>query len=83
MWFPHLSDCRHLNLRKIENFPIGIGDMFSSAKTRLARLMTSFRQNSQRKETLCQATGRVVRERIRPKPAKPIVDEIGRVLTEH
>ena len=85
-WFPPLPDYGHPNLRKIEKFPIGIGDMLSSAKTMLARLaarlMISFRQNSQRKESIYQTTGRLVRERIRPKPAKPIVDEISRVLTK-
>ena len=86
-WFLLLSDCRHLNLREIENFPIGIGEMSQSTKTRLARLasrlMTSFKQNSQRKETRYQATGRVVYDEFDQKPAKPIVDEIDRVLAEH
>ena len=54
-WCLILSYCRHLNLREIENFPIGIDEQSRSAETRLAglsaRLMTSFKQNSQRKET--------------------------------
>ena len=86
-WFLLLSNCRDLSLREIENFPIGIGDMPRSAKTRLARLaaklMTNFKQNSQRKETRYQATGRVVYDEFDQKPAKPIVDEIDRVLAEH
>ena len=86
-WFLLLSDCRHLNLREIENFPIGINEMSGSAKTRLARLatslMTSFKQNCQRKETRYQATGQVVYDEFDQKPAKTIVDDIDRVLAEH
>ena len=83
-WFLLLSDCRHLNLREIENFPIGLKEMSKDTKTRLAqvatRLMTSFKQNSQRKEARYQATGRVVYDEFDQKPSKPIVDEIDRVL---
>ena len=86
-WFLLLSDCRHLNLREIENFPIGLKEMSKDTKTRLAqvatRLMTSFKQNSQRKEARYQATGRVVYDEFDQKPSKPIVDEIDRVLAEH
>ena len=86
-WFLLLSDCRHLNLREIENFPIGLKEMSKDTKTRLAqvatRLMTSFNQNSQRKEARYQATGRVVYDEFDQKPSKPIVDEIDRVLAEH
>ena len=86
-WFLLLSDCRHLNLREIENFPIGLKGMSKDTKTRLAqiatRLMTSFKENSQRKETRYQATGRVVYDEFDQKPSKPIVDEIDRTLAEH
>jgi hypothetical protein len=86
-WFLLLSDCRHLNLREIENFPIGINQMSLSLKTRLGRLsaslMTNFKSNCQRKETRYQSTGRVVYDEFDQKPAKPIVDEIDRVLAEH
>ena len=86
-WCLILSYCRHLNLREIENFPIGIGEIPRSAKPRLARLatrlMTSFKQNSQRKETRYQATDRVVYDEFDEKPARPIVDEINRVLAKH
>ena len=47
------------------------------------RLMTSFKQNSQRKETRYQATDRVVYDEFDEKPARPIVDEINRVLAKH
>ncbi len=45
--------------------------------------MANFRQNSQRKETRYQATGWVVYDEFDQKPAKPIIDEIDRVLAEH
>ena len=47
-----MSDCRHLNLREIESFPIGLKEMSKDAKTGLtratARLIASFKENSQR-----------------------------------
>ena len=86
-WFLLLSDCRHLNLREIENFPIGLNEMSQGTKTRLTKLteklMSSFKQHSQRKETRYQATGRVVYDEFDQKPSKPIVDEIDRALAEH
>ena len=86
-WFLLLSDCRHLNLREIENFPIGLSEMSRDTKNHLeelaTRLMASFRQNSQRKETRYQATGRVVYDEFDQKPSKPIVDEIDRALAKH
>ena len=86
-WFLLLSDCRDLNLREIENFPVGLEQISKSTKTRLAkaatRLMVSFKQNSRRKETWYKATGRVVYDEFDQKPSKPIVDEIDRALAKH
>ena len=86
-WFQILSDCRHLNLREIESFPLGLEQMSKGMKDRLAelteRLMADFRCNSQRKETQYQTTGKVVYDEFNQKPSKPIVDEIDRVLAEH
>ena len=86
-WFLLLSDCRHLNLREIEGFPLGLERMKKSTKQRLARLtdelMESFKRYSHRKETRYQATGRVVYDEFNQKPSKPIVDKIDRVLAEH
>ena len=86
-WFLLLSDCRDLNLREIENFPVGLDRMSDSIKKRLVdlskRLMASFRQNSQRKETRYQTTGRVIYDEFNQKPSKPIVDVIDHVLAEH
>ena len=86
-WFQILSDCRHLNLREIESFPLGLEQMSKNMKDRLAelteRLMADFRRNSQRKETQYRTTGKVVYDEFNQKPSKPIVDEIDRVLAEH
>ena len=86
-WFLLLSDCRHLNLRDIESFPVGVGQMRKETKVQLARLTTelmeSFKRHSQRKETRYKATGKVVYDEFDQKPSKPIVDKIDRVLAEH
>ena len=86
-WFLLLSDCRHLNLREIENFPLGLARMKKSTKRQLAHLtdelMDSFSQHSHRKETHYQTTGRVVYDEFNQKPSKPIIDKIDRVLGEH
>ena len=86
-WFLILSDCRHLNLREIESFPLGLERMRKSTKQRLVRLtdelMESFKRHSQRKETHYQTTGQVVYDEFYQKPSKPIVDKIDRVLAEH
>ena len=54
-WFLLLSDSRHLNLREIHNFPVGLDRMSVDIKTQLAELtedlMESFRQHSRRRKT--------------------------------
>ncbi len=86
-WFLLLSDCRHLNLREILSFPLGLDEMRRATKERLAHLtdmlMVSFKQNSQRKETRYKTTGNVIYDEFRPKQSKPIIDEIDRVLAGH
>ena len=86
-WFVVLSDCRHLNLREIRNFPIGIDRMEEAIKHSLYRitadLMTDFRHHARRKETYYQTTGRVVYDEFYPRHSKPIIDKIDRVLAQH
>ena len=86
-WYLILSDCRHLNLREIESFPIGLDRMPKDVKMQLAnltkRLMTNFKQNKHRKVTEYKATGRVIYDEFDQKPSKPIVDEIDRSLANH
>jgi hypothetical protein len=86
-WFIVLSDCRHLNLREIEYFPLGLEDMSENAKRELAelsdKLMTDLKLHSKRKEAYYKTTGQVVYDEFYPKYSKPIIDEIDRVLAEH
>ena len=86
-WFLLLSDCRHLNFREIESFPLGLDRMKKAAKKQLAQLtdelMESFRHHSQRKVTRYQTTGKVIYDEFDQKPSKPIVDKIDRVLAKH
>ena len=86
-WFLILSDCRHLNLREIENFPLGLDRMCEDKKARLgmltSQLMENFNQHKTRKETLYKTTGKVIYDEFNQKPSKPIIDEIDRVLAEH
>ncbi len=86
-WFLILSDCRHLNLREIDNFPIGLDRMSDSVKQELSqlskRLMDDLKQHKQRKECQYKATGKVIYDEFYPKYSKPIIDEIDHVLAKH
>lgn len=86
-WFLILSDCRHLNMREIENFPLGLGKMPDALKSTLAaltdKLMADFNRHKNRKECQYKTTGKVVYDEYFPKHSKPIIDEIDRVLAPH
>ena len=86
-WFVVLSDCRHLNLREIRNFPIGIDRMEEAMKQSLyeitADLMMDFRHHARRRETHYQTTGRVVYDEFYPRHSKSIIDEIDQLLAQH
>jgi hypothetical protein len=77
-WFLILSDCRHLNMREIENFPLGIDRMPADVKARLVELtrdfMADLKRHKQRKECQYQATGKVVFDEFYTKYSKPIID---------
>ncbi|MBK8871711.1 MAG: Eco57I restriction-modification methylase domain-containing protein [Elusimicrobia bacterium] len=86
-WFVVLSDCRHLNLREIETFPIGLETMKRPDKVKLeklsAALMADLKKHKFRKESQYKATGKVVYDEFYPKHSKPIIDEIDTVLAGH
>jgi hypothetical protein len=86
-WFIIHSDGRHLNMREIEAFPIGLATMSSATKGYLEglvrRLMEDLRKNARRKEAHYKTTGRVAYDEFYPKLSKPIIDEIDRVLAQH
>lgn len=86
-WFIVLSDCRHLNLREIAGFPLGLERMATSSKQRLAalceELMIDLQRHARRKMCVYRATGRVVYDEFAPKHSKPLIDEIDRTLARH
>ena len=86
-WYVILSDCRHLNLREIEHFPIGVDEINGTIKQSLSEfsvdLMQDLKHYAQRKETNYKATGRVVYDEFYPRHSKPIIDKIDRVLAQH
>ena len=86
-WFVVLSDCRHLNLREINNFPIGVDRMEEAIKHSLygitADLIMDFRHHARRKETYYQTTGRVVYDEFYPRHSKSIIDKIDQLLAQH
>ena len=86
-WVLLLSDCRHLNLRELVSFPLGLESMEKTIKRPLAQLtdelMDSFKHHSRRKETRYKATGKVVYDEFDLKPSKPIIDKIDAVLAQH
>ena len=86
-WYVILSDCRHLNLREIRSFRIGIDEMEGKIKQSLSELSTDLmrdlRHHAQRKETNYKTTGRVVYDEFFPRHSKPIIDKIDHVLAEH
>ena len=63
-WFIILSDCRHLNLREIENYPVGLEKCPGETKQIFAELsktlMNDLQRHAQRKECMYKATGKVV-----------------------
>ncbi|MHB8597508.1 MAG: Eco57I restriction-modification methylase domain-containing protein [Ktedonobacteraceae bacterium] len=86
-WFIVLSDCRHLNMREIERFPLGLDTMCEEHKKALVeigqRLMEDYRLHAVRKETFYKTTGKVIYDEFYPKHSKPIIDAIDRVLARH
>ena len=86
-WYIVFSDCRHVNLREIRNFPIGIDNMVMSIKQNLSTivddLMADLKHHAHRKETYYKTTGRVVYDEFYPSRSKPIMDKVDRVLAEH
>lgn len=86
-WFVVLSDCRHLNMREIETFHIGLETMKRQDKVKLeklsTRLMADLKKHKFRKESEYKTTGKVVYDEFYPRHSKPIIDEIDTVLARH
>ena len=86
-WYVILSDCRHVNLRELRSFPLGIDEMEVEIKHSLSRisadLMVDLKRHSQRKETNYKTTGKVIYDEFYPRRSKSIIDKIDRVLAKH
>jgi hypothetical protein len=86
-WFVMLSDCRHLNMREIERFPVGLERMTDATRKTLAditkRLMKDLKGHAKRKDCFYKTTGRVSYDEFYPGLSKSIIDEIDQVLAKH
>lgn len=86
-WFLIFSDCRHLNMREIDSFPISSNKMTESIKTMLLgitnELMIDLKNHKKRKECQYKTTGSVIYDEFYPKHSKHIIDKIDCVLAKH
>lgn len=87
-WFITVfSDCRHVNKREIDAFPIDLSKLsYSVHEAKLqdlaAQLMAEFQINSEQKRMRFKHDTLSI-QCIYPKFSKPIIDEIDRVLAQH
>lgn len=87
-WFVTVfSDCRHVNKREVDAFPINLeGLALSSAREDLLKLakklMEDLQKNSENRTMRFQHDTLTV-QCLYPKASKPIIDEIDRVLAKH
>jgi len=86
-WYIILSDCRHLNMREIDSFPVNLTSMTPAIKEMLSiivnKLMNNYELTKNRKETQYKTTGKVIYDEYFPKISKAIIDEIDRILARH
>ena len=80
MWFIAYSDCRHLNSREIESFPIF--ERKTDLNAILKELDSSYESNKCRKNTYYKATGNVVYDEYYPKLSKKVIDKLDVMLAE-
>lgn len=87
LWFIELSDCRHLNAREVDNFPIGFERISNETAAGLFQLnkllMIDYEKHKNRKESQYKSTGKVEYDEYYPKLSKPIIDEIDKLLARH
>ena len=87
LWFVIMSDCRHLNIREINNFPLDLQMLNERNSKKLSQLndnlMSDYKANKMTKRTFYKATGHVEYDEYYPKLSKPIIDEIDKVLAVH
>ncbi len=87
LWFVIMSDCRDLNIREINNFPLDLQMLNERNSKKLSQLndnlMSDYKANKMTKRTFYKATGHVEYDEYYPKLSKPIIDEIDKVLAVH
>lgn len=86
-WFVALSDCRHLNLREIVNFPVDLNEIndefLAEMSAQVGELMASYQENAKRKQAYYKATGSVKYDEFYPRFSKNIIDQIDTLLAQH
>ena len=86
-WFIISSDCRHLNMREIDNFSFNPENLNQTQLVQLSEiteeLMKDYRNHANRKETNYKTTGKVVYDEFFPRCSKSIINKIDRVLAKH
>jgi hypothetical protein len=86
-WYVLQSDCRHLNVKEIDEFPINLDSIESIFQSKLIEfsqlLEKDLKTNSHRKESHYKATGKVIYDEFYPKKSKHIIDQIDKVFAKH
>ena len=86
-WFIISSDCRHLNMREIDNFSFNPENLNQTQWVQLSEiteeLMKDYRNHANRKETNYKTTGKVVYDEFFPRCSKSIINKIDRVLAKY
>ena len=86
-WFIISSDCRHLNMREIDNFSFNPENLNQTQLIQLSEiteeLMEDYCNHANRKETNYKTTGKVIYDEFFPRHSKSIIDKIDYVLAKH
>ena len=84
LWWITNSDCYHINVPEIKNFPFDNKSETISSLSELSRLLENDMQiHCKRRTYIYKSTGRVEYDEYYMKLSKPIIDEIDKVLAKH
>ena len=86
-WFVVMSDCRDLNKREFNNFPINL-EIFHKSHGRkisllIVKLMENYRQHIIRRNAYYRTTGNVAYDEFHPRYGKSIMNKIDKILAKH
>ena len=86
-FFLAYSDCRNVNKREVDAFPLDLNKMKESSKRFLAKLaiklMQNLQENSEMRQMNYKRYGRLNVQVFSPRSSKPIVDKIDAFLAKH